>query len=297
ISIVSKVLGEATVTWITDKSMTSTVEYGLTNNYGSESNSKSSDTKHEVNLKGLSMGQTYHFRVKSSDSAGNIFVSGDYAFQPKSPPIITNVAVKDVTESGVTVTFTTNVPADAVAAYVAVDDKKNSGSQGQTDLVLAHSVVLKNLTAGTTFALKVQAKDESGNAAELVGPDFTTGKDITAPNIDQVRTDSALAQNDKVQTIISWKTNEDATTSITYKEGKNGKENVINISDAYSKTHLAVVTAFKAGTVYNFKVKSIDAAGNEAVSNDFAMLTPKKKENIIQIIINNFTEIFGWASR
>ncbi|MDD5397204.1 MAG: fibronectin type III domain-containing protein, partial [Candidatus Moranbacteria bacterium] len=41
ISIVSKVLGEATVTWITDKSMTSTVEYGLTNNYGSESNSKS----------------------------------------------------------------------------------------------------------------------------------------------------------------------------------------------------------------------------------------------------------------
>ncbi len=296
ISIVSKVLGEATVTWTTVQSMTSGVEYGLTNNYGSKVESSSQAKLHEVSLTKLVVGQPYHFRVRSVDSVGNIFVSGDYAFQPKSPPVITNVAVTEVTESGATVTFSTNVPSDAVAAYVATNDSKNSGSQGQTSLVLAHSVALKNLSPGTEYSLKVQAKDESGNSAELAGPNFTIGKDTTPPNIDKIHTDSALTQNDKVQSIISWTTDEGSTTSIMYREGKNSEEKEAHIGEAYVANHLAVMTVFKPGAVYYFKVKSVDEAGNEAVSSDFALLTPKKKENIIQIIINNFQEIFHWAS-
>jgi len=296
ISIISKTLGEAVVTWTTINNMTSTVEYGLSNTYGSKSESTSQTKAHEVDLKNLVIGSIYHFRVKSADSAGNIFVSGDYAFQPKSPPVITNVAVGEVTESGATVTFLTNVPAEAVAAYVSVSDPTDSGSQGQTNLVLSHSVVLKNLTPGMEYSLRVQAKDESGNASELAGPNFTVGKDTTPPVIDQIHTDSALTQNDKVQSIISWMTNEEATTAIAYKEGKNGDEREIKIGDAYTKNHLAVMTVFKPGVVYFFKVKSIDKTGNEGISNDFALLTPKKRENIIQIIINNFQEIFHWAN-
>ena len=295
INIISKVLGEATVTWTTAQSMTSAVEYGLSNDYGSKSESTSQTKLHEVSLTKLTIGQMYHFRVKSTDSAGNIFISGDYAFQPKSPPVITNVVVSDITESGAVVTFTTNVPSDGVAAYIAKNDLKDSGSQGQTNLVVAHSIVLKNLTPGTEYTLKVQAKDESGNASELAGPNFTVGKDITPPVIDQIHTDSALTQSDKVQSIISWTTTENATTSIIYREGKNGEDREINIADAYVKNHLAVMTIFKPGVVYFFKVKSIDQAGNVGISNDFALLTPRKQENIIQIIINNFQEIFHWA--
>jgi hypothetical protein len=57
---------------------------------------------------------------------------------------------------------------------------------------------------------------------------------------------------------------------------------------------VAVITVFKPGMVYYFKVKSTDASGNLATSTDFALLTPKKKENIIQIIVGNFQDIFGW---
>jgi hypothetical protein len=181
-------------------------------------------------------------------------------------------------------------------AYTATDNLKNTGSQGQPSLVVAHEVFLKNLDPGTTYSLKVQAKDESGNAAELIGPNFTTGKDETPPTIENIRTNSALTQNDKVQTIISWTTNENGTTAIIYKEGQGGQENEIITSDAYSLNHIAVATVFKPGVVYGFKVKSIDKSGNVGVSSDYALLTPKKKENIIQIIINNFQDIFHWAS-
>jgi len=158
-----------------------------------------------------------------------------------------------------------------------------------------HKIILANLTQGTTFGISISVKDEQGTEASLKAPDFTTGKDENPPKIDNIKTDSALTQNDKVQAIISWKTDEQSTSSIFYKEGRNGQEKEFKITDNLTTSHIGVITIFKSGTVYNFKVKSIDASGNEAVSGDFALLTPKKTQNIIQIIINNFTEIFGWA--
>jgi hypothetical protein len=110
-----------------------------------------------------------------------------------------------------------------------------------------------------------------------------------------VRTDSALAQNDKVQTIISWITDEPANTAVIYKEGQNAESREVKVSDNSTTNHIAVVTVFKPGTVYYFKVKSTDASGNASVSSDFALLTPKRKENIIQIIVSNFQDIFSWA--
>ncbi|MDO8240355.1 MAG: hypothetical protein Q7T51_00535, partial [Candidatus Moranbacteria bacterium] len=110
-----------------------------------------------------------------------------------------------------------------------------------------------------------------------------------------VRTDSALAQNDKVQTIISWTTDEPATTELIYQEGRNAEKKAIKISNALTTSHVAVITTFKAGVVYYFQVKSTDLSENEATSSDYALLTPKRKENVIQIIINNFQDIFSWA--
>ena len=153
------------------------------------------------------------------------------------------------------------------------------------------------MASGTEFGLKLKVRDEDGNETEEVFQNFTTSTDENAPKIEQVRTDSALAQNDKVQAIISWKTDENADTKLVYKEGKAGKETEVNVSDVMTTSHIAVITTFKPGAVYYFNVKSIDAAGNEAKSNDFALLTPKRKENIIQIIVNNFQDIFGWAQR
>jgi hypothetical protein len=157
--------------------------------------------------------------------------------------------------------------------------------------------MLENLEQGTTYSIMISARDEQGTEATVEGPNFTTGKDENPPKIDQVRTDSALTQNDKVQTIISWKTDEQASTHIIYREGRTGQEKEIKVSDNLTTSHIAVVTAFKPGTVYNFRVKSIDSSGNEALSGHYTLLTPRKRENIIQIITSNFQEIFSWAVR
>lgn len=290
-------LGEATITWETSNETTSTVEYGLTTSYGEKKESSTQTKNHSINLSNLNQGEIYHFRVKGKDADGRLYASADQTFEPKSPPKIEDISINEVTEHEARITFKTNVPTMATAIYTNVQDTSDNGSQSDNELKTEHTINLKNLSQGTTFSLKIKATDEQGTENEEDTKDFTTGKDENPPKIDQVKTDSALTQNDKVQSIVSWKTDEQSTTSLIYKEGKNGEQKEIKISDSLTTSHVSVITIFKPGMVYYFKVKSVDASGNEAISNDFALLTPKRKENIIQIIINNFQDIFGWARR
>ncbi len=295
IKVVSTSLSEATITWTTSKSLTSIVEYGLTEEYGEAKSSNTATDTHEVALSGLKTGVAYHFRVKGKDADNNYYSSGDYAFEPKSPPKISSSSIDSVTEHGAKIVVITDIPTDILATYADTRDSSNTGSQGKPDFVTRHELELGNLDSGTTYSYAIKITDEQGNQTTSEEKTFTTGKDENPPEIIQVKTDSALAQNDKVQSIISWSTSEPATTSFVYKEGLSGEEKEIIVSEAYSQNHIVVSTIFKTGTVYHFKVKSVDQSGNETISSDFALLTPKKKENIVQIIVTNFQDIFGWA--
>jgi len=294
IKIQSQSLNKVTITWKSSAKTTSVVEYGLTEEYGDKKESSTKVTEHSVELSGLTSNSTYHFRVKGKDADNNWYSSGDYTLEPKSPPKISNLKVDEITEHGATVTFSTNVPTDALVTYTASDENK-SGSQGKPDLSVTHSILLNNLESGTDFTLKVKVRDEDGNETESDPQTFRTGQDDSAPIIEQIKTDSALAISNKVQTIISWATNEATNATLIYKEGKNGEEKIVEVDKNYALYHIAVLTSFKPGTVYYFKVKSVDQAGNETVSEDYALLTPKQKENIVQVIVSNFEDIFGWA--
>ncbi len=72
----------ATVTWSTDESSDSQVEWGITTTYGFVSALSSIMTaSHLQSLDNLTANTTYHFRVKSRDTAGNLSTSSDYTFR------------------------------------------------------------------------------------------------------------------------------------------------------------------------------------------------------------------------
>jgi len=71
----------ATITWTTDESSDSQVEYGLSTSYGSSTSLNASlVTSHSVSLSGLNTSTLYHYRVKSKDASGNLAISGDFTF-------------------------------------------------------------------------------------------------------------------------------------------------------------------------------------------------------------------------
>lgn len=75
----------ATITWTTNETATSRVEYGLTEEYGSFTTLDTSlVTAHSVELTGLKAGKTYHCRVISRDASDNEALSGDNTFTTSS---------------------------------------------------------------------------------------------------------------------------------------------------------------------------------------------------------------------
>ena len=72
-----------TITWTTGEAASSKVDYGLTNGYGSttsETDTSPRVTSHSVALSGLSGCTTYHYRVRSIDTALNETTDSDNTF-------------------------------------------------------------------------------------------------------------------------------------------------------------------------------------------------------------------------
>jgi hypothetical protein len=89
-----------TVTWTTNVAATSQVEYGLTTSYGSLTPLDSTlVTAHSAGLSGLQASTLYHYRVRSSDSLGNLSMSADNVFTTSSafcdPPITNPIACEN----------------------------------------------------------------------------------------------------------------------------------------------------------------------------------------------------------
>lgn len=77
----------AVITWTTNESSNSVVEYGLTTSYGSTVTNATMVTSHSVSLTSLTASTLYHYRVKSTDAAGNTATSTDYTFTTSAPPV------------------------------------------------------------------------------------------------------------------------------------------------------------------------------------------------------------------
>lgn len=295
IKTVSSKIGEVTLTWKTGTETSSIVEYGIEETYGQKKEDSTRSQDHSITLSSLENNVSYHFRVRGEDKDGNLYASSDYTFEPQSPPEISNVNVTVLSEYEAKIVFGTNVPTDALVNYANVSDSADSGSQGKPNLTQTHEVILKNLIPGATYEAVLKVRDEFGNETTEKPRRFTLNEDTHAPTIDQVKTDTALTQDSKVQAIISWSTDEASTTTLLYREGQQGEEKALSPNDDSLTDHVLVLTAFKPGSVYYFRVKSIDKSGNEAISKDYILLTPRRTQNVVEVIVNNFKDIFSWA--
>lgn len=81
-SVSSIATNSAVVRWQTNEDADSVVQYDtLARQFRSETSDPSKTTHHEILLTGLTPSTTYHFKVKSSDLAGNSVESDDFIFE------------------------------------------------------------------------------------------------------------------------------------------------------------------------------------------------------------------------
>jgi len=106
VQVSSITTSSATISWNTNESATTQVEYGLTSAYGNQSTEVSSlTTPHSVTLSGLMGNTTYNFRVKSRDSSSNLAISGNFTFTTAAPVV---TAPSPIVQPSVTPVVQTN---------------------------------------------------------------------------------------------------------------------------------------------------------------------------------------------
>lgn len=254
--------------------------------------------QHRVEVIGLASATTYHFRVVSVTEIGPSAQSADDVFTTQSVlPEIFGLRVEKIEEEAVTLRWSTNVPTRGLVEYRNTRTNAQR-SEGSPLFATQHRIRISGLVFGTTYAALVRAENEAGEEVESPPITFTTRRDEEPPVISQVTNESTLfpGNETRIQTLISWLTDELGTCGFHYSQGLSGGSDVQDLPEEENPSleHIKVVTELRPATVYKFWITCIDKAGNEGRSEDFVLFTPEKEKNIIDLIIENFESTFGW---
>jgi len=283
----------ATITWTTNEGATSKVEYGTSTAYGSSSATGTTlVTSHSRTLSGLSDATTYHYRVVSQDTAGNTETSGNNTFTTSNVadtvgPVITGTAASNIVSSSGTITWTTNEAASSQVLY-GTTTLYGSLSTVNTVLVTRHSRTLVGLSASTTYHYAVKSSDAAGNITLGVDRTFTTAaaSDTTGPLISNIGADNVS----QTQATVRWSTDEASTTQVDYgTTTAYGTRTPQNAALLFS--HSQILSGLLPGTLYHYRVLSIDAQGNLSSSGDGTFRTPVTGDSTPPMDIVEFAAI------
>jgi hypothetical protein len=299
VTVDSVTLTSAIIIWETGEPTTSELEYGLSTNYGQVQKNITLSNFHRAELTNLATDMTYHFRIKGKINNSGLIASDDYVFATYPKPEVQKYELKEVTDSQVTVSWNTNIPTESTIEYVNVNNPEDNGTQGLPQASTNHEITVIGLDQGSEYEMKIKGIDINKNSFESKPFRLKTDKDIAPPIISNINTESSLVnkKDARVQSIIFWKTDEPSTSQIFFDIGMNKADDYGQYSKEdtnLSTNHLVVLPDLKPGLVYRFKVTSKDKNENLQESDTYSMLTPRKDQSVIQLIIANFEQTFGW---
>ncbi|KKP34691.1 MAG: Calx-beta domain-containing protein [Candidatus Nomurabacteria bacterium GW2011_GWE1_32_28] len=271
-----------------------------TNPYDGEmSDTSEKRVSHTMSLIGLKPNTKYHVMAKAYSLPQVVGKSEDLTFTTAASKI--QGSIIDVKKDMFTVVWTTDDPTSSIIEYKNMQTGRVSRI---IDDVLnnSHSVRIENLSPGTLYRVNISGINEKNNLVESSSPlNVKTSVDNNAPEISNLKVNSTLVsgRTDKVQTIISWQTDEPSTSSVYYEEGSGSLDKVLSNKQEekeFTKNHVVILSSFKPGTVYRFTIESIDDANNVSKPPVRTIITPRKIESIVDVILKNFNETFNFIN-
>ena len=281
-TVESTTASSATISFNTDESSDSFIEYGTTTSYGNVYGTPDLTTAHSVALPdSLSGSETYHFRVRTRDAAGNLTISSDYTFDTQegadeTPPVITDVLTSSLAPTSVTITWTTDEGSNSLVDFGTTQNTYTTTQGNSDEETTNHEVTLTGLSPATPYYFRVKSEDTLGNQGEddNSGNDYTfttdaspNPGDVTPPTISSVSTSNLTSSS----VTITWSTNEDADSVVGYSEDTSYTQEQGSI--ALTQSHSINLSGLSPETTYYFQVKSRDNAGNLQTETDDQVYT------------------------
>jgi hypothetical protein len=284
------------------------IHYGTTPDFGGSRDipTSPSESTYAVDLRDLHDGVRYYYRIDTYDEDGKGYEGTTLDFATLPRPKISDVRIQpvaDTAQPAVFVTWTSNTDISSIVTYHPEGDPAASRDEVEVKLVSGeHRMLVPGLFADTAYVLSVSGRDRIGNEAVSDANRFTTATDTRPPKVTDISADASVvpptasaAQPSVAQLVISWNTDEPATSQVEFGEGTGSSYSRKTQEDGNLTTnHLVIVSGLSPSRVYHFRALSKDRAGNVGYSSDTVTITPKATENALDLVIMSLREAFGF---
>ncbi|HET7539704.1 MAG TPA: fibronectin type III domain-containing protein, partial [Polyangiaceae bacterium] len=234
---------------------------------------------------GLSSGQSYSYRVRATDAAGNLGAYSGTASattpapDTQAPSAPSTLAATTVSGTQIALTWGASTDDVAVTGYLlercTITTGYSCSAYAQIATTTGLSYTDGGLTPGGKYRYRVRATDGAGNlsAYSNTSTATTTAPDAVAPSAPANLT-ATLVSNGEID--LSWGAATDNVGVTAYMIERCQGLNCTNF--AYTTAAMTTTssdTTLSAGTSYSYRVQATDAAGNlSAYSNVATAATP-----------------------
>jgi len=263
---------KATITWATDRTADSRVQYGTsTGSYFTEEVSNSSHvTSHTITLTNLSAGTTYYYKAKYTDEDGNTGASSENTFTTDPAPVVKNVSAKSIGITNTILEFTVT-SATKVKIYYGPTTSFGGLKEMSTSLIeTTYTSDLTGLSDGTKYYYKIDTVDEENEEYQGTILDFET---LPMPKISLATLHEAKGAATPT-VLVTWDTNTAISSIVTFypksDPAKTRDEIDVNLK---SGAHTMFVRNLIPNSDYLFIISGRDKIGTEAQSSTISYTT------------------------
>ena len=303
-------ISDVTIHFTTKGASKAKVYFGTSTSFGGskEISTGNSSSSYDVKLDNLSDDTKYYYKINTFDSEGSEYEGTTLDFTTLPRPKISNVHIEEVkgtAQPTINITWDTNVETTSMVFYQPTNNETQKKENIKADYINGtHKATITNLFADTPYQLTIKGRDHFGNEATSDDYKFNTSTDTRPPAISDLNVEGVISasrnQNNSTETaqlVVSWNTDEAATSQVEFGEGTGTSYEQRTQEDANLTTnHLVVISGLTPSKVYHLRAISKDKANNSQTSIDTVMIAPKKTDSALNLVLSSLGEIFGFIA-
>ena len=294
-------LSDAVITFTSQGANRVNLYFGSSESFGGlrSVNTSTEESVYSLDMTGLSDGTKYFYQLSSFDSEGTEYKGNIFSFTTPQRPRINNLRFEPVEgepTSTQSITWATNVPGTSLVTY----EKTGTGGIDvqRSELTTEHEITIAGLEDDSEYFLVAQSRDASGNLAVSDTQTFRTALDTRPPTVSDVTIESSIrgtGSEARGQVIVSWKTDEPATSQVAYAEGSSATifNNRTSEDTQLTTEHIVVLSNLPTSKVYSIQPVSYDKARNIGTGEPEPSIIGRASESVLTIILNALQRVFG----
>src|SRR3989339_153790 len=302
-------LSSAIIQFTSTAASSAKIYYGISTAFGGTTTTSTGtgESTYNVLLSDLNDGTKYYYKINTFDSDGNEYEGNVYSFETLPRPKISSVRIQQVAntaQSTLLITWTTNTEVSSVVSFYPSGRPAEIRDEVNVALTKGeHRMIIRSLLPQTDYVLVVKGRDKAGNEATSDTQRVTTATDTRPPQVSDLRVEgtnvqtssSSTQQESTAQLLVSWNTDEPATSQVEFGEGTGANYAQKTQEDAnLTLNHLVIISSLTPSKVYHLRSLSRDKVGNLGNSIDTVTITPKATENAFNLVVTNLREAFGF---